>query len=270
MIPPLAIEYLRSADSIVVFTGAGISAESGIPTFRDAMSGLWSKFDPVDLATPEAFDRDPKLVSQWYDERRCQVANCQPNAGHIALANLERIAENLAKRFTLITQNVDRLHQAAGSSNVIELHGTLWVWRCLDCARESEERGGAFESYPLKCPCGGLRRPGVVWFGEQLPASAMLRAARATDACDLFLSIGTSSVVYPAAGLIEQAIGHGAKVVEINPQPTPFSDKVHCSIRANSGEALPRLLQEVAFGLADDDFMPDRQQPRHADQREKL
>src|SRR5690349_15229162 len=120
MIPASAVEFLRSAESIVVFTGAGISAESGIPTFRDALSGLWSNFDPVDLATPEAFDRDPKLVSQWYDERRRQVANCQPNAGHIALANLQRFAEDLAKRFTLITQNVDRLHQAAGSSNVIE------------------------------------------------------------------------------------------------------------------------------------------------------
>lgn len=234
--------HLRTARRIAILTGAGISAESGIPTFRDALTGLWSRFDPGDLATPQAFARDPRLVSRWYDERRCAVARCSPNAGHLALARLEQIAADQGKAFTLITQNVDRLHQAAGSHDVIELHGSLWVWRCTDCGAESEERGPAFAAYPPRCPCGGPRRPGVVWFGESLPSGPLAVAQRAAGECDLFLSIGTSSLVYPAAGLIQQAIRAGAKVIEVNPQPTPFSDHVTCSIRAASGDVLPRMV----------------------------
>ena len=234
------LETIRSATHIAVLTGAGVSAESGIPTFRDAMTGLWAKYDPADLATPEAFARDPEMVSQWYDERRCNIATCKPNAGHIALAELEK-RRGPDGSFTLITQNVDRLHQAAGSKNVIELHGTLWVWRCLDCGKEAEERGPAFGSYPLFCSCGGMRRPGVVWFGESLPYSAMATAERAVASCDLFMSIGTSSVVYPAAGLIDFALANGAKVLEVNPQETPFSGRAHWSIRAASASVLPQL-----------------------------
>jgi len=239
---PELLELLRKADSIAVLTGAGVSAESGIPTFRDAMSGLWAKFDPADLATPEAFARDPELVSRWYDERRCNVAKCRPNAGHMALAALQARCIRDGRRFAVITQNVDRLHQAANSADVIELHGTLWVWRCMDCCAEAEECGPAFGAYPPRCSCGGLRRPGVVWFGEELPKHALLKAQRATGSCNLFLSLGTSSVVHPAAGLIDLALQNGAQILEVNPEETAYSGKVHWSIRGKSGEVMPQLM----------------------------
>ena len=246
---PELISLLRTARNIAVLTGAGVSAESGIPTFRDAMTGLWAKYNPADLATPEAFHRDPEMVSRWYDERRCNIGGCKPNAGHIALAELERRCGS-DRSFTLISQNVDRLHQAAGSQNVIELHGTLWVWRCLDCGKEAEERGAAFSSYPPCCSCGGMRRPGVVWFGESLPYSAIAAAEKAVASCELFMSIGTSSGVYPAAGLIEQAIRAERKVLEVNPQATSFSDLVDWSIRGRSGDVLPGLMAG-AFNAGD-------------------
>jgi len=236
------LECLRSADHIAVLTGPGVSAESGIPTFRDALSGLWSKYDPADLATPEAFARDPELVARWYDERRCMVARCRPNSGHFALAELQRIILSQGKRFTLITQNVDRLHQAAGSKDVIELHGTLWL-----CGDDVEERGPAFTEFPPRCSCGGRRRPGVVWFGEKLPGHALLQAQKATGSCQLFMSLGTSSVVYPAAGLVDLAIQNGAKLLEVNLQETVSSSRAHWSIRGKTGEVLPRLVAE-AFG----------------------
>jgi NAD-dependent deacetylase len=242
------LETIRSATHIAVLTGAGVSAESGIPTFRDAMTGLWAKFDPSDLATPEAFDRDPETVSRWYDERRCNVAKCQPNAGHLALARWQAITLAAGRRFTLITQNVDRLHQAAGSMSVIELHGTLWVWRCVDCGIEAEERGPAFSTYPIHCSCGGMRRPAVVWFGEALPADALAEAEEAVRTCDLFMTIGTSSVVYPAAGLIEQAIRAKKNVLEVNPQATAFSNLVDWSIRGKSGDVLPELMAAAFDG----------------------
>lgn len=134
---PRILDALRAAESIAVLSGAGVSAESGIPTFRDALNGLWSKFDPEDLATAQAFARDPELVSRWYDERRCNIAHCRPNPGHAALARLQKVAAKGGKTFTLITQNVDRLHQAAGSTDVLELHGTLWIWRCVECSQET-------------------------------------------------------------------------------------------------------------------------------------
>jgi NAD-dependent deacetylase len=239
---PELIALLRSADHIAVLTGAGVSAESGVPTFRDALTGLWAKFDPAALATPEAFARDPELVGRWYDERRRNVALCSPNAGHLALADLQRRTLARGGRFTLITQNVDRLHQAAGSAQVIELHGTLWVWRCVDCGAEAEERGPAFTAHPPRCVCGGLRRPGVVWFDEQLPEHALLHAQRAAGHCQLFLSLGTSSVVHPAAGLIGLALQNGAKLLEVNPLETPYSARAHWSIRGPSGEVLPQLM----------------------------
>jgi NAD-dependent deacetylase len=243
MIPDKALsDLLNSAGHIVVLTGAGVSAESGVPTFRDAQTGLWAKYDPADLATPEAFSRDPELVSRWYDERRCNVAKCLPNAGHVALAQLQSHALSSGKIFTLITQNVDRLHQAAGSADVIELHGTLWVWRCTECGIESEERGPAFGVYPPRCSCGGRRRPGVVWFGEGLPKQALLRAQRAASSCSLFMSLGTSSVVHPAAGLIDLALQNNARLLEVNPVETPYTRRAHWSIQGKSGEVLPRLL----------------------------
>ncbi len=241
------VESVRRAAWVVVLTGAGVSAESGIATFRDAMTGMWARFRPEELATPEAFERDPERVSRWYDERRCGVAGCRPNAGHIAIARLQREVEATGRRFTLITQNVDRLHQAAGSSGVIELHGTLWVWRCVDCLREREERGEAFGVYPVRCECGGLRRPGVVWFNEALPPGALLEAERAAGNCDLFLTLGTSGVVYPAAGLVYSARRNNARVLEVNPQATPASASATWVARETTGSFMPRLV-EAAFG----------------------
>jgi NAD-dependent deacetylase len=243
--PTDLLDALRSASHVVALTGAGVSAESGIPTFRDAMEGLWAKFNPEELATPTAFERNPEIVARWYDERRCKVAACKPNAGHYALAKLEAKVTADGRRFTLITQNVDRLHQAAGSTDVVELHGTLWVWRCTDCGEESEERGSAFAVHPPRCNCGGMKRPGVVWFGEPLPAHALLRAERAAGSCELFLSLGTSGVVYPAAGLIDFAVRKGAMVLEVNPQETPASARVRWSIRGTGGTVLPRLVRDA-------------------------
>jgi len=240
-----AAERLRLARSVAVLTGAGISSESGIPTFRDAMTGLWAQYNPADLATPEAFHRDPERVSRWYDERRCNVARCRPNPGHIALARLQKFLVKQGKAFTLITQNVDRLHQAAGSEGVIELHGSLWVWRCMTCGKETEERGAAFGAYPPRCACGGLRRPGVVWFGENLPTKAIAAAEQAVADRDYFMSIGTSSEVYPAAGLIEQAIRADVDVLEVYPADTPFSGRVTWAVRGRSGEVLPRIVAAV-------------------------
>jgi NAD-dependent deacetylase len=219
-----------------------VSAESGVPTFRDAMIGLWARFDPATLATPEAFGRDPEMVSRWYDERRCTVALCRPNAGHLAVTELQYRCAAENRRFTLITQNVDRLHEAAGSMDVIELHGTLWIWRCVDCGQEAEERGPAFGDYPPRCSCGGKRRPGVVWFGEELPREALLHARRAVGSCNLFLSLGTSGVVYPAAGLIDLALKKGARILEVNPEETAYSRRMHWSIRGKSGEIMPQLM----------------------------
>jgi len=238
---------LAEASRVVVMTGAGVSAESGVPTFRDALDGLWARYDPADLATPEAFRRDPALVTRWYDERRLALGACEPNPGHFAIARLERALAERGRSCSLVTQNVDRLHQAAGSPEAIELHGTLWMWRCRACGAEAEERGGAFGDYPPRCACGGARRPGVVWFGEVLPEDAIVRALDAMRSCDLVLLVGTSSVVYPAAGLVDEAIGAGARVAEINPEATPRSGHVDWSIRARSGVALPALV-DAAFG----------------------
>ena len=231
-----------------MLTGAGVSAESGIPTFRDAMEGLWAKFDPSQLATPEAFARDPEMVSRWYDRRREKCAAAKPNPAHLILARLGKYLTAQDRAFTLLTQNVDRLHQAAGSGNVVELHGTLWVWRCTRCGIEHEERVTPFKEYPPLCTCGGARRPSVVWFGEVLPESALEQARDALETCVLFLSIGTSAVVEPAASFIHIARRHGAKTVEINRDATPISGVVDWSLRGKAGEILPELVQR-AFGI---------------------
>jgi NAD-dependent deacetylase len=237
------VETLRKARSVVVLTGAGVSAESGIPTFRDAMEGLWSKFDPHELATPEGFARDPETVTRWYDWRREKCATAKPNAAHLALARLEQHLAAQKRAFTLLTQNVDRLHQAAGSSNVVELHGTLWIWRCIRCGVEREERDVPFREYPPRCACGGARRPAVVWFGESLPEDAIQKAYGALETCDLFFSIGTSAVVEPAASFIHSARHHGASTVEINRDPTPISSVVDWSLLGKAGELLPEVVR---------------------------
>jgi NAD-dependent deacetylase len=237
-IPPGLISSLRSARHIVAFTGAGISAESGVPTFRDAQTGLWAKYDPTELATPEAFRRDPRLVWDWYAWRRSLVAQAEPNPGHLALAEMER----RVARITLITQNVDGLHRRAGSQNVIELHGCLHRTKCFD-EDGIVEKWAATEAVPPRCPrCGGLLRPDVVWFGEPLPPSALDAALSAAWDCDVFLAVGTSAVVQPAASLPYEAISRGATTVEINPERTPLSSRVTYAMHGSSGVVLPALV----------------------------
>ncbi|MEJ2744125.1 MAG: NAD-dependent deacylase [bacterium] len=239
---------MRGAGSVVVLTGAGVSEESGIPTFRHALTGLWAKYDPMELATPQAFARNPEMVSRWYDERRRNCALVKPNPGHYALARMEQCLIERGADFTLLTQNVDRLHQAAGSKNIFELHGSIWEWRCKRCGTSREERGEAFGQYPPRCACGGIRRPGVVWFGEQLPVEAIRDSERALGGCDLFFSVGTSAVVQPAASFVCVAKQSGAKAAEINREPTPISEMVDWSIMEKSGEILPELVKRAFQG----------------------
>lgn len=239
------VAALAAARAVVVLTGAGVSAESGVPTFRDAQRGLWADYDPEQLATPAGFARDPALVTRWYDERRVQCADVRPNPGHDALARLERYYAERGRAFVLLTQNVDRLHQRAGSRQVVELHGTLWVWRCIVCGHEREETGGPFGEYPPRCGCGGLRRPGVVWFGELLPEAALARAWGALAACDVFLSLGTSAVVEPAASFVDLARAASARTVEINIEETPITDRVDFALRGKTGELLPRIVDAL-------------------------
>ena len=221
-------------------TGAGISAESGLATFRGEQ-GIWSKFRPEELANMEAFLRNPERVWEWYQYRRDVLDSAKPNPGHVALAAWETICSN----FALVTQNVDGLHQLAGSRNVIELHGNLRVNRCQSCGRESDITEIRFEGKVPKCDCGGMLRPGVVWFGEMLPEDAIRSAFLAAESCDAFLVIGTSAVVYPAASLPEIARQRGATVVEVNPEPTPITRWVDFSIRGNAGVVLPPLVDAI-------------------------
>ncbi len=227
------VKVVRAAKRIAVLTGAGVSAESGIPTFR-ANGGFWMQYRVEDLATPQGFRRDPKFVWQWYEDRRRGIAAAVPNAGHYALASMERRAEE----FTLITQNVDGLHDVAGSRNVVKLHGDIWSVRCLQCGEEREERA-ELDDLPPRCACGGMLRPGVVWFGEILPDGVMERAEAAVRRADVFVVAGTSAQVYPAAGLIPLALDRGARVVEVNPEATAFSGEVTYSLRGRSAEILP-------------------------------
>jgi NAD-dependent deacetylase len=226
---------IAGAQRIAVLTGAGISAESGIPTFRDALTGLWSRFRPEELATPEAFVADPRLVWDWYAWRRAKVAEVVPNAGHFALAELQR-----SKPLTLITQNVDGLHQQAGSRDVIELHGNIRRVKCFD-QHHIAERWDESGDIPRCARCGSLLRPDVVWFGEMLPEEALSGAMAAAAGCDLFLSVGTSSVVEPAASLAWHAKERGALVIEVNPEATPLTRLADISIRGAAGVVLPEI-----------------------------
>ncbi len=232
----LVRDWLSSARSVAALTGAGISAESGIPTFRGP-GGLWKNFRAEELATPEAFARDPKLVWEWYDWRRCLIANAKPNAGHYALAELERQVPS----FTLITQNVDGLHDRAGSVNILKVHGDIWTVRCTSCERERRDARPSLPELPPRCACGGVERPGVVWFGEGLPDTVWEEAVRSAREADVLIVIGTSAVVHPAAGLVYLAKASGAKVVEINIAEPPVSATVDLTWRAPAAEALPLL-----------------------------
>ena len=232
---------VKAAESIVALTGAGISAESGIPTFR-GNDGLWRNFSAQALATPEAFRRDPKLVWEWYDWRRCLIRKAEPNAGHRALAELERRQATKSGSFALVTQNVDGLHDRAGSRNPLKLHGDIWAVRCMACGNERRSEDAPLKELPPRCDCGGWLRPGVVWFGEELPRGVWDRAIEACSRAKLVLVIGTSATVYPAAGLAQVARDAGAKVAVVNPEPSGIDNLADWILRRPSGEILPRLL----------------------------
>ncbi|MFQ5792264.1 MAG: NAD-dependent deacetylase [Acidobacteriota bacterium] len=227
---------LAEARRVSILTGAGVSAESGVPTFRGP-EGLWRKFRPEELATPEAFARDPRLVWEWYDWRRQKVASCRPNRGHEALAGIEPAFED----FTLVTQNVDGLHRAAGSRRVCELHGNIWILRCTGCHRREEDRRTPLLELPPRCRCGSLLRPDVVWFGEALPAEPLSRSVEAMRRCQLLLVVGTSALVHPAGSLPVLAKQSGALVVEVNRERTPLSGLADATLLGPSATFLPEL-----------------------------
>ncbi len=253
MMPASLIASLRTASHIAVFTGAGVSAESGIATFRDSLTGLWERFDAASLATPEAFQADPALVWGWYEWRRMQVLQAQPNPAHQAIAELARHVP----RLTLITQNVDDLHERAGSPGVIHLHGSLHTPRCFRCGKApatslgtpDEPEGGRRLEPPRCSACEGPLRPGVVWFGESLPVDALNAAYEAARDCDVLLSVGTSGVVYPAAEVPELAWRAGATVVHVNPQPQASHREREFALVGPAGEQLPDLVNR-AFGIS--------------------
>jgi len=241
-LPSILVERLRSAKSVIALTGAGISAESGVPTFRDAQTGLWARYSPEDLATPQAFHRNPRVVWEWYRWRRQLVMEAEPSSGHVALARLANRYDN----FRLITQNVDGLHQRAGSIDVLELHGNLFRNLCaregIDVQLDSDDM-----EVPPRCDhCGGPVRPGVVWFGEALPAGALEEASRLCSSADVVLVVGTSGMVHPAASLPALSKSGGAFVVEINPDSTPLTALMDLSLREKAGPALTELLERLA------------------------
>ena len=235
------LRFISSASRVVVLTGAGVSQESGLRTFRDAQTGLWAQYKPEDLASPEAFERDPKLVWDWYAWRREAIKGVRPNPGHYALVEMEQKIPD----FTLITQNVDGLHRFAGNQNVLELHGNIQKVRCSECGMFTETWVDDPDSVPTCSSCGGLLRPDVVWFGEPLPRGELEAAVKASRACQVFFSIGTSGVVQPAASLAHAARNNGSIVVEINAEPTPLTPKVDFAFHGKSGELLPDLVKAV-------------------------
>jgi NAD-dependent deacetylase len=248
-IDPMIITALHKARRVVILTGAGVSAESGIPTFRDKQTGLWEKFDAAELATPSAFERDPSLVWGWYEWRRALVLRAQPNAAHRAIAAISACVPQL----TLITQNVDDLHERAGSQVVLHRHGELSRPYCVGCRRSyglpegvpDVPVGGARMAPPQCDACGAMIRPGVVWFGENLPDQVWRTSCEAAKQCDVFFCCGTSSLVQPAASLTDMAIGAGAVTVQINPNATDYDRSVSVSIRGPAGVVLPRIVEET-------------------------
>jgi NAD-dependent deacetylase len=242
-----AAAALAAASRVAVLTGAGVSAESGVPTFR-ASDGLWEGHRIEDVASPDGFRRDPKLVWEFYNGRRANVARVRPNPGHAALADLEA---RYGDGFTLVTQNVDGLHQTAGNRNVLEVHGSLYRTRCTECGAVRDRGLDPLAHMPTCELCGGLLRPDIVWFGEMLPDDIWERAVAAVEACDVFLVVGTSAVVHPAAGLINLARrradylsrGEGATVIEVNLTPTVASEAAHIGLYGPSGQTLPKVVE---------------------------
>ncbi len=230
---------------IAVFSGAGISAESGVPTFRDDETGLWSKYDPYEVSSTDGWEKHPERVWAWYLWRHHLAKKVRPNPGHDAVAMWQDYAD-----VTVITQNVDDLHERAGSRTVHHLHGSLTEFRCHTCG--SRHHGPlpdmpepVLEKEPMPCECGGLIRPGIVWFGEQLPDEPWQAAVEAVSTADLVVVVGTSALVYPAAMLPDLALAQGAAVIEVNPEETPLSSRVTLSVRESAGAALPTLLQRL-------------------------
>lgn len=230
---------------MTVLSGAGISAESGVPTFRDVETGLWAKVDPYEISSSEGWQRHPEKVWAWYLWRHYMMQSVQPNDGHRAVAAWQDFAE-----VHVVTQNVDNLHERAGSQKVYHLHGSLFEFRCDRCQGEFEgslpDMPEPVETVtPPQCPCGGLIRPNVVWFGEALPDIAWQKSVEAVSNADLVVVVGTSSIVYPAAGLPELALAHGIPVIEVNPEPTPLSLAATATVRESAAVALPTLLQRL-------------------------
>jgi NAD-dependent deacetylase len=249
------LNRLGRARHVMVLTGAGMSAESGVPTFRDAQTGIWEKYRAEDLATPEAFAANPERVWQWYEERRAIVRSARPHAGHHALVVLESLVPNLS----LVTQNVDGLHQLAGSKNVTELHGNILRSKCHITGRPISAEwlaGSALAVPPSPYVSRGFARPDVVWFGETLPRQALETAMRAAENCDFCISAGTTSLVQPAASLPMLALEHGAAVIEINPHETPLSPHAHQCLRGTASEALGSLVGQLSSWKHDSDQGP--------------
>lgn len=248
--PHAAARLVRDARRVVVFTGAGMSAESGVPTFRDDLTGLWARFDAQQLATAEAFHADPDLVWGWYEWRRSRVRRAVPNPGHLAIAAIEARVPHA----TVVTQNVDDLHERAGTPAPIHLHGSLFAPRCVRAAahpatfRDEEDGDAAAPDEgrriaPPRCvSCGALVRPGVVWFGEALPEAAFAAAVDAAAGCDVLLTVGTSGVVYPAAEIPRIAARSGATVIQVNPVPTPLDRVAAVNLRGTAAQVLPALV----------------------------
>lgn len=234
------VQILANARSLVVSTGAGMSKESGIPTFRDAPNALWANYDPMQLASPEGFRTDPALVWRWYEDRRAMIAKAKPNPGHIAIAKLEP----QFGRFTLVTQNIDNLHRKAGSSDPVEIHGNIFRYKCFDNHHVADTLADDVH-VPPRCHCGSLMRPDVVWFGEMLPAAAVDRAYGALGMCDVIVVIGTSGQVVPAAGFPRVAREAGAAVIEINPETTPNTNIADVFLQGPAGEILPQVVDKL-------------------------
>jgi NAD-dependent deacetylase len=244
-----AARAIRTSRQLVVLTGAGISKESGIPTFRDALEGLWSRYDPQQLATPAAFRRNPKLVWDWYQFRREIISPAQPNPGHVAIAALERCVAQVV----VVTQNIDGLHQAAGSTDVIPLHGDIRQNKCFAACRgeptliDVSQLTWDVEAGPPACPyCGAPVRPNVVWFNESLPVTALERALALSQTCDVMLVVGTSGLVVPVATLPYYARENGAVLIEVNPDETPITGLATLHLPGPAGEILPRVVAAVA------------------------
>jgi len=232
------VERLTQANSLLVITGAGISAESGIPTFRGA-DGLWRNYRTEDLATLDAFERDPVTVWEWYDWRRGIIGRAEPNPGHLAIKDLEDMFEN----FLLITQNVDGLHGRTGIRNIVEIHGNLWRTKCTREGKISMLMDVPLRSIPPRCDCGAVLRPDVVWFGESIPSYALDLSFNVLEQCDTLIVVGTSGVVYPVASFPQTVKDNGGYVVEVNVEPTPISAIADASLYGNSGDILPMLVK---------------------------